>query len=87
MKNIIIITFCLYFIQGFSKEIHCDYHGKSALFKDVKSQTINESRKEFSKLLNFHIGNVNKFSEANDYVEIKEKNRSITYVLSCKNVD
>lgn len=87
MKNIIIILFAMYSGRGFSKDIECEYHGKIALFKGVQSKMIDETRKESSKLLNFHIENVDKPSEANDYVEIKEKNRSITYVLNCKIVD
>jgi hypothetical protein len=87
MKNIIILIAIMSSTSVFSKDVFCEYHRKMIEFKDISTKTVDKVIKDGAKSLNFHIENVDKFSEANDYVEIKEKGRSLTYVLSCKNID
>lgn len=71
-------------LNSYAMDISCKYKEKIKEFSGVNSEKIHFIEKKEGKTYIYHIENTSKFSEANDYVEIKNKQHSVMFVLMCE---
>ena len=90
-KKLMVIVFLINISECFSSEvkaIKCEYNfGNNSIIMGIGiiNKTINIERKFNNLEYTYHIEDINNFNEAEDYVEISDKNeKKITYSLKCK---
>jgi len=88
LKNIAFLLILNISYGGEVKVVKCEYDfGNKSMVMGIGKlkKTINANQKINGLSYKYHIENINKFNEMDDYVEIVDKNeKKITFFLKCK---